>query len=696
MNFFEEELNEMVLLQNNKYILTNISDLNRDVDCNEFVKIFKFFNINNIPENQAKANEKHLESEENKQKKLRKREKIDAFLRDSAERTEVLINFLTMINKEKSIFSLKNLRDLKANEAEKKESEAINYLKKVDFFNKSIKFFSNRITTMRENKDLSQLIFRELLLFKKNGFLVEENYKFPDLIETISTKLVHKITLNFENLLGKTNVESKFSLNLLYDYPSNKGTEENIKNLNIKKFDLKYDFFDKFNKKHRLDFVLIIRFLGKSFVFNIGHILDQWVEAYFSNILDESIKKYDILNYLKFMFKYIWYRVFKIEIQNIIKLTKSNFYENKQFSYYINNNNTEFSINSSYLDILEVNLLIMKNKPNANLENMFKDGFEFKSISNNLLNPNKNVNLTSNSNIAAFNNSMVLGNQPNNEYLTASSSSFSNASKNVNLNQVNSSQNQQRNSIKQSQFSDLNNINNINNMNYFKNKLNISSSLTKQPYYNLNCNNNDDQTQSSVTSKGGENKIFDSEVKSKFEIPDKIIVNLVVNLFTELKSFKSIREFYYRFYLKNSENSNLPNFTNEKLNFNEFFDATIFNFNLNKFNQMLLKKFLVCRIDEVLNRRFITVSKISNFNYLAGNYLYRFNILNNLLNSKQRNMEFCIVFQKNKINIDGSVTKKNTILVSEKESNHELFNKRIDFNLLFEKLQKFLELNQES
>ncbi len=120
MNFFEEELNEMVLLQNNKYILTNISDLNRDVDCNEFVKIFKFFNINNIPENQAKANEKHLESEENKQKKLRKREKIDAFLRDSAERTEVLINFLTMINKEKSIFSLKNLRDLKANEAEKK------------------------------------------------------------------------------------------------------------------------------------------------------------------------------------------------------------------------------------------------------------------------------------------------------------------------------------------------------------------------------------------------------------------------------------------------------------------------------------------------------------------------------------------------------------------------------------------------
>jgi len=62
------------------------------------------------------------------------------FLRDSAERNEVFINFLTMINKENSIFSLKNLRYLKANKADKKESVAINNLKKVDFFNKSINF----------------------------------------------------------------------------------------------------------------------------------------------------------------------------------------------------------------------------------------------------------------------------------------------------------------------------------------------------------------------------------------------------------------------------------------------------------------------------------------------------------------------------------------------------------------------------
>lgn len=691
MNLFEEELNEMVLLQNNKYILTNISDLNRDVDYNESVKIFKFFNINNLSENQA--NEKQ-ESDENKQKKLRKREKVESFLRDSAERTEVLINFLTNLNKDKSIFSLKNLRDLKVNENEKKESDSINYLKKVDFFDKSIKIFNNRISTMKENKDLSQLIFRELLNFKKNGFLVEENYKFPDLVETITTRLVHKITLNLENLLGKANVENKFSLNLVYDYSNNRNKEENIIN---KKFELKYDFYEKFNKKHKLDFILVIKFLGKSFLYNLGQILEHWIEVYFANIIDDSIKKYDILNYMKFMFKYIWYKICKIEVQNILELIKSNFYENKQFSYYINHNNNEFSINSSYLELLEVNLSIMKNKPNANLENMFKDGFEFKNINGFNSNTNKNVNLQANNlNI----------HQPNNDFLTTSSS-FTNSSKNANLNQVNNII--QRNYFKQSQKSDLNNINLHSNMNNY-NKLNGSSSIKPNNnlnYYNSNINqninnnnnlyssngNNDDQTKSSVTSIE-DNKINECAANSKFEIPDKIIVNFVINIFTELKSFKSIREFYYKFFLKNSENANLPNINTEGLCFNEFFDATIFNFNLNKFNQLLLQKFVVCRLDEILNRRFITISKISNFNYLAGNYLFRFTILNNLLNSKLKNMEFSIVFQKNKINIDISVTRKNTILVSEKESNHELFNKRIDINLLFEKLEKFLELNQ--
>jgi hypothetical protein len=687
MNLFEEELNEMILLQNNKYILTNISDLNRDIDYNEYAKIFKFFNINNFNENQA--NEKQ-DSEENKQIKLRKREKIESYLRDSAERTEVLISFLTNLNKDKSVFSLKNLRDLKVNEIEKKENESINYLKKVDFFENSIKIFNNRITMMKENKDISQLIFRELLNFKKNGFLVEENYKFPDLIETISTRLIHKITLNIENLLGKANIQKKFSLNLLYDYANNKNKEEIHNN---KKFELKYDFYEKFNKKNKLYFLLNIKFLGKSTLYNLSNILDYWIEAYFSTILDDTIKKYDILNYLKFMFKYIWYKIFKIEIQNIIKLLKTNFYENKQFSYYLNKNNSEYSINSSYLDILEVNLLVMKSKPNINLESFFKDEFELKNITNFRSNQNKNIIFQAN----PINNYNLNSQQPNNDYLSATSS-FSNSFRNANLNQNNNFY--QKNYFNQTQNSEFmnSNYNKINSFSTKKSNINYNNSNVNK---NNNCNNaldnkleNDDQTKSSVSS-DEENKIIDNETKSKFEVPDELIVNFVLNIFTELKSFKSIREFYYKFFLKNSENANLPNFTNEGLKFNEFFDATYFNFNLNKFNQILLQKFVVCRIDETLNRRFITVSKICNFNYLSGNYLYRFTILNNLLNSKLRNMEFCIIFQKNKINIDFSLTKKNTILVSEKESNHEMFNKKINFNILFEKLEKFLELNQK-
>lgn len=691
MNLFEEELNEMVLLQNNKYILTNISDLNRDVDYNEHSKIFKFFNINNFIDN-VKQNEK-LDSEENKLKKQGKREKIEAYLRESAERTEVLISFLTNLNKDKSIFAMKNLRDLKINEIEKKENDSVNYLKKVDFFDKSIKMFNNRIAIMKENKDISQLIFRELLNFKKNGFLVEENYKFPDLLETISTRLVHKITLNLENLLGKKNIENKFSLNLLYEYTSNKNKEETK---NIKKFDLKYEFYEKFKKKHKLDFLLNIKILGKSFLYNLGSILEYWIEAYFSNILDETIKKYDILNFLKFKFKYIWYKLFKIETQNIIKLIRSNFYEIKQFSYYINKNNSQFSINCSYLDILEINLIVMKNKPNFNIENNFKDDFLLRNISIFKSNAYKNVNLNSNT------NNNFINNQLNNDYLTATSS-FSNTSKIATLIQENNI-NQKNDYFKQAHNPGFKNTNNnrlngssiqkSNNLGTYYSNLNHIPNNNNNAFKDNNNNiYNDDQTKSSVTSLD-ELKIKDKEFKSKFDIPDEIVVNFVLNIFTELKSFKSIREFYYKFFLKNSENASLPNVINEGFKFNEFFDATIFNFNLNKLNQILLQKFVVCRIDEILNRRFITVSKISNFNYLSGNYLYRFTILNNLLNSKLRNMEFCIIFQKNKINVDFSITKKNTILVSEKESNYEMFNKKIDFNILFDKLEKFLELNQ--
>ncbi len=698
MNLFEEEFNEMVLLQNNKYVLTNISDLNREVDYNELSRIFNFFNINNTSE--YNTNNK-IESEEKKQKKNKKKDKIETFLRDSAEKTEVLINFLTNLNKDKSIFTLRNLRDLKINENEKKENETINYLKKIDFLEKSTKIFNTKLSIMKDNKDISQLIFRELINFKKNGFLVEENYKFPESIENISTKLIYKSCLNLENLFGKAQIQNKFTMNLVYEYQNSKNKED----INNRKFELNYDFYEKFNRNYRLDFILSIKLFGKKYNYNFGNILEDWIEIYFFNLIDESLKKYEILNYMKFMFKYIFYKIFKLETHNILKLIKTNFYENKLFTYFINKTSSEITINSSYMDILEVNLSVMKNKSTVDLNYFLKDICELKSI----MNPRLNFNTNKNLNFQNNNHSNI--NQSNKDQFILSSS-FSISSKQGNVfhnsnsrNYFQKSQNKEYpiNSNQQSVFKsgsfdgNMNNFNKIYGLNNVENSIKMQQKIAIYDKYidknNYNNNVNDDQTKSSVTSID-ENKGVIEDIICKFDISQDLILNFILNIFIEIKSFKSIREFYYKFFLKNSENTNLSNFSNEEIKFSEFYDATIINFNLNKFNNLLLQKFVICRLEELMNKRFITLNKATSFNYLSGNYLYRFTLLNNLLNSKLRNMEFSIIFQKNRINLETSFSKKNSILVSEKESINELYNKKIDLNLLFRKIEKFLELNQ--
>jgi len=714
MYVFDEISNERLHLQNNKYLLTNISHLNREVDYNEYVKIFKFFNINNLSENNE--NQK-IVSEEKKRKKQKKREKIDHFLRDTAEKTEILINFLSNLNKDKSIFYLKNLRELKVNESEKRENQTINYLKKVDFLDKSIKIFNNKLSLMKENKDISQLIFRELLNFKRNGFLVEENYKFPEIVETLSTKLIFKNCFILENLLGKKILEKKFSMNLTYKNLEPKHKEENS---NHKHFQLNYDFYEKFKKKKKLEFLLILKIFNKKLVYNLGQILDDWIEVYFSNILDDSVKKYAMINYLKFIYKYICYKIFKLEIRNISKIIGNNFYENKQFSYYLDRNSTYLSINSSYYDILEVNLMMMKIKENSNLQKHLRDDYIIIPVTNSHLISNKNQNV-------GYNVNPTYSKMKGNEYLTGNSS-FTNSTRqgftqcNYNMNsrnyfhQVqnldvvsNTNQNNLRNNLfnnfnintnyNRANGSNIGNNNQVNHSNIYNSNLSFQNQnfLNNYNSFKINPNNNinlDDQTKSSISSTE-ENKATEKEAESKYEISNDLICYFVLNIFNELKSFKSIREFYYKLYMKNCENANMPNInSNQRFNFFEIYDATIFNFNLNKLNQIVLRKFVICHIDEIINKRFLSITKIPNLNFLSGNYSYRFTILNNLLNIKLRNCEFSLVFQKNKTNFDFSITNKNSILITEKESNQEIFNKRIDFNLLFEKLEKFLELNQ--
>jgi hypothetical protein len=60
MNYFfgEEEENDIYSSQNNKYIITNLNDLNsKEIDNeNVLIKTFKFFNINNLSEFNTNTN----------------------------------------------------------------------------------------------------------------------------------------------------------------------------------------------------------------------------------------------------------------------------------------------------------------------------------------------------------------------------------------------------------------------------------------------------------------------------------------------------------------------------------------------------------------------------------------------------------------------------------------------------------------
>ena len=257
MNFIDDDLNESQTLQNNKFILTNLSDLNLPDKENELIKIFKFFNINNLSEY---TNNLQDESEEKKQKKLKKKQKIEYFLRNSVERTETLIELLTNLTNKKTCFGFKVLKDLLVNKNEKLENKTINYLKKFDFFEKTINNFNNKLKKMKENKEISQLIFKELITLKKNNFLVDENYKFPEISEKISSTLIYKICLNYESILGKEEIVNKFSFNLIYD---------TIK----EKFEMKHNFYEKFIKKFNINFFLTLKFPGNKKIYLLDDIL---------------------------------------------------------------------------------------------------------------------------------------------------------------------------------------------------------------------------------------------------------------------------------------------------------------------------------------------------------------------------------------------------------------------------------------
>lgn len=889
MDYLEEEANAMILLQNQNrnYALTNLRNINRAERESEAVKIFKFFTVNNLSEyyniqpenpedylnsngnmsnnNYNKNSNFNSEVEERRQNKIKKKEKIESYLRDSAERAEVLIEFLSNLTKSNSIFGFRMLRDFFVNQTERAENYQVNYLKKKDFFHKSIQIFKNKTQKIRENKEVSQLIFSELTAFKALGFLVEDDYKLGEIKENITTNLIFKTCNNYENIFSKKKIEEKFLLNLIYEN-SNNTLKADI--TGKKKFLLKFNFCDAFNKKYQLEFFLVVKLQERKVAFNITMVIEDWIKSNFSDIKREG---YELINYIIFIYKYLFYKMMKIEIKKINENLLSNIFEYKNLSLFLNEENRRLSINASYHDMLETEILAFKlaknNAKNFNMSNQNyspNDANIYKEIENyfakedklelvTLINPeldkekdrlshifsgtaipnnglnnlnsyasqnpsNLNlqdfgsaININNTNNLLTRNSSFTNSSQNNinnstitnqvannsniNNYFASNNVNINNSLSNSNNNNLNTFSNyfaSQQGNINQAQaavyphpYSMINNTNinslnthlgqisrmqqqtsYINNYNYnndYSNS-NINTSMptfyqksneannnsndyssrnfsnnninTKQissnAYFTLsnkaniyanninNCkfnfinkqkNNNrindEEQTKSSVTSndEGQCNLNYNNNnnnnnainpnsscINDNFLINTNLIINLTHGILNELKLFKPIKEFYYSVFARR-ENNPLAIKT-DKNKIKEIFDNSIFCFNIQKFSQNLMQKFVIFKLENLLEKKPFTFTKTVNFNYLTGNFSYKYHINNHSLNLKNKNLEINLTFQKSKINFEFSTIRKLPIFIFEKDSNQEIYNKKIDFTLLFDKIEKFLESNK--
>lgn len=353
MNYFCDEENEIYATQNNKYTLTNLNDLNAKDSENQITQTFKFFNVNNLSEFDDKNNE---EEEKNKQKKLKKKEKIQNLLINSLEKTNILYNFLSDLNSKKSNFDLKILQNQFSDEQENKEKSNINYIKKIDFFNKTIDIFNKKLKSMEEKREISQDIFKQLTIFKKFGFFVEENYKFPEIKENIITKLIYKNCLNFNNIFTKEKVAKKFSMNLTFNQIE-------------KRFDISYDFFDKFSAKFDIYIFFLVRISEKNYYFCINDLIENYANSLVANF-DKQLHDFELEKYLCFIYKYLYYKMLKVEIMKITELIKDNFFEYKNFSFELDVKNKEYSIIANYFDNISTEFKIIKADKKKNYEDV--------------------------------------------------------------------------------------------------------------------------------------------------------------------------------------------------------------------------------------------------------------------------------------------------------------------------------------
>jgi hypothetical protein len=342
------------------------------------------FYITNRPFTPNKEDPKEQEMEEKKCNKLIKslnmmvlfnrtqrynkiRERLKKDLQDSRGRLlnlKYMIENCAKIEPEIKLRSIKEIESRVSHENSEKMKRII-FLKKREYFKNSIIIYNKEIKELEENCLKTQEIFQKLLELKKFGFYVEQNFKLnlnPN-FDDLNIVLQNKYILNFSEYfnINKHNfilsIQKPSENNTIKNYPQ----EEND-------FILESKFFDDFSKKYKIVFEFELKVDNSSFInFDysvmddiINSILQQKIKLNLQQIKNNS--KVEI--YLQFYFKYLLYKFFKLEINEILKILKkegkNNIFVFKQFTIILKQHGNQISIEAKYNNLMQLKIKCAK------------------------------------------------------------------------------------------------------------------------------------------------------------------------------------------------------------------------------------------------------------------------------------------------------------------------------------------------
>ena len=342
------------------------------------------FYITNRPFTPNKEDPKEQEMEEKKCNKLIKslnmmvlfnrtqrynkiRERLKKDLQDSRGRLlnlKYMIENCAKIEPEIKLRSIKEIESRVSHENSEKMKRII-FLKKREYFKNSIMIYNKEIKELEENCLKTQEIFQKLLELKKFGFYVEQNFKLnlnPN-FDDLNIVLQNKYILNFSEYfnINKHNfilsIQKPSENNTIKNYPQ----EEND-------FILESKFFDDFSKKYKIVFEFELKVDNSSFInFDysvmddiINSILQQKIKLNLQQIKNNS--KVEI--YLQFYFKYLLYKFFKLEINEILKILKkegkNNIFVFKQFTIILKQHGNQISIEVKYNNLMQLKIKCAK------------------------------------------------------------------------------------------------------------------------------------------------------------------------------------------------------------------------------------------------------------------------------------------------------------------------------------------------